>query len=220
MRIVILWLFTVALACFAADVAPPPVFPTELKLIQGPVLRNLTFERFGHDYVVVRYNGTLTPIQFIHIDPTQRAAVFAYRDALQAKSAVPAKTDALKPTVIEGQAFIVTQGAGSYKLGGMTVYALPLSALSNLDDAMGTPDLGPPLGSVETDGDGRFKFKLPTGDPCLIFAHGSRRLTYGIEFYEWAIKSLDIGDASNLLLTNSNLRTKLHAHVRVGEKEL
>ena len=184
----------------------------EIKLTNGAVFRNVTIVRYERDRVVLESSGGTGPITYGYIPEPLRTQMFAERDAQLATpkpAAVPTSSSAEKsPRVCEGQAFIVTRGAGNYILGDMTVYAFPMAVWSEADSQYGgeTMRLGKPLSRVKTDAEGKFKLQLPSEEEFFIFAQGGRLAGSQSEFYQWTVKSSDLKDRSNVLLTNSNLR--------------
>jgi hypothetical protein len=204
-----------AITAIAAD------FPTELKLTNGATLRNVSVVRWEKDRVILKHAGGIDPVRYDHIDAGQRATVLEARDAA---AAVAAKAKAEQPiipsavqagNVIEGQAFIVTRGAGNYKLGGMTIYAFPGDRMGAFDGSS-TVDLGEPTATAKTDADGKFKLKLPNSEDYFVFARSMRLAGSSQEDYEWIVKSSEITDRTNVLLENSNHTVPTRA-VKIGD---
>ena len=87
----------------------------------------------------------------------------------------------------KGQAFIVTQGAGNYKMGALSVYVLPPEAAKQFESVFGTVQLPKPLTTAITDADGNFQFSLPKGQGGFVFAQGRRSVGRYDEIYEWRV---------------------------------
>jgi hypothetical protein len=204
-----------AIAAVAAD------FPTELKLTNGATLHNVSVVRWEKDRVILKHAGGIDPIRYDHIDAAQRAAVLEVRDAATAAAAkAKAENPATPPAspasdVIEGQAFIVTRGAGNYKLGGMIIYAFPSERMGAFQTNL-TVELGEPIAKATTDSDGKFKLKLPSTESYFLFARSTRLAGSHQEDYEWIVQSSDITDRTNVLLENSNHRVPTRA-VKIGD---
>ncbi len=215
MRFLFLALFVPAFACAANDSAKEKSVITqpiaELKLTNGAVFRNVSIVRYEREMVVLKISGSNAPFQYRYIPEPLRTQMFAERDAELAKpkpAAVPIIPGVEKSSrAYEGQAFVVTRGAGNYKLGDMAVYAFPKSVWYEAESTVGgTMNFGRPLARAKTDAEGKFKLQLPTEEDFFIFAQASRLAGSSAEYYQWTVKSSELKDRSNVLLTNSNMR--------------
>ncbi len=200
----LLALLVSALTALAADA---PAFPSELRLASGATLRRCVVVRWTSDTVVVRHAGGVDPIRFANIAADQRPAVEAVRKAaIAADEAAAAKAiaDATAPRTYSGQAFVVTQGAGNYKLGAMAIYVFPMARWTNT--STGKWELGKPIARATTDAEGLFSFTVNGDEPFFLYATASRVISLRkTEEYLWLVKSVDIKDRKALHLTNTNL---------------
>ncbi len=215
MRFLFIALF-IAPVAWAANEAPkekPAIAQpiAELKLTNGTVFRNVTIVRYERENVVLKISGNNAPFLYRYISEPLRTQMLATRDIELAKpkptAGTPVPVADKPPQIYEGQAFIVTRGAGNYKLGDMTVYAFPMSVWSEAESTIGgTMRLGKPFCRTNTDAEGKFKLSPPNDEDFFLFAQGSRLAGGSQEFYQWTIKSTEFKDRSNAILTNSNLR--------------
>ena len=211
-----LWLLLLAVVSLAAAEADPAL-PSELKLTTGATLHNARPTRWEKEQVVVRHNSGLDAVRYANIVEAQRSQVLTARDAaLKAKAAESAKAvEASKLSrTLDGQAFIVTRCAGNYKPGGMAVYAFAASRLSAFE-TLTTIDLGKPIASSRTDAEGTFRIQLPSEEDFFIYARGSRLAGRESENYEWIVKSAEIADRSQVLLSSHNNRTPAARAVKI-----
>lgn len=176
-----------ALAVFAGEVdlsKPVSIF----RLSDGRVLKNVTFAKFNADTVLVRSNLGSLALRYEALPDDIRAAAEQKRPG--GARWFPGDTSGNSET-IEGQVFIQTQGASSYKFGNIDVYAFDLAALSYLDNPQGTVRLPKPIHRVTTDADGKFTIRVPLDRPYFIFAQATRVITGGTEVqeigYEWRV---------------------------------
>jgi len=205
-------------AVFGAEEKTVPVMPNEVTLTTGRVLRNVQVIRWEKDRVVMKYTGGADPIPFSLIAEPLRAQLSMIREA-STKAIEKAKAeeahkrevaaDISKARIDEqvkysGQAFIVTRGAGSYKLAGMTVVIFSSDAWEGMKSIMTPKRLPKPLLSVTTDADGKFEFSLPKGRPFTLLAQGQRLANRNEEKYEWALRSEDMVGLPQILLSNDN----------------
>jgi hypothetical protein len=203
------------IAAIAAD------FPTELKLTNGATLHNVSVVRWEKDRVILKHAGGADPVRYDHIDAGQRAIVLEARDAAAAAAAKAKAEQPIVPSappagnVIEGQAFIVTRGAGNYKLGGMTIYAFPSERMRAFETNM-TVELGEPIARATTDAEGKFKLKLPNAEDYFLFARSTRLAGSHQEDYEWIVQSSAITDRTNVLLETSNHHVPTRT-VKIGD---
>ncbi|HEY8560210.1 MAG TPA: hypothetical protein VIL74_07525 [Pyrinomonadaceae bacterium] len=95
-------------------------------------------------------------------------------------------------TEVEGQMFIVTKGAGNYKLGLVTIFFFRGSE---------------PVASVKTDADGKFSIKIPRGE-YIIQAASSRKIFDDTEFYKWNLPVKLTEAKHQIFLSNDNLTSE------------
>lgn len=201
-RLGFIWFLLAAASTFCAAEATAE-FPSELRLTSGLVLKKCTVVRWTSDSVVVRHQGGVDPIRFDRIASEQRAAVEEVRKAAQKPVAAPITPAAAENnTTIEGQAFIVTRGAGNYKLGDMRVRAFPIEVWGGDTHSW---NLGKPLAVATTDAEGKFRIKVPAGKEFFLYARGSRMAGGEHENYQWLLRSDKITDRAAVALTNSNM---------------
>ena len=96
-------------------------------------------------------------------------------------------------TEIDGQIFVVTQGAGTYKLSLVSVFVQKQS--------------GEPVATVKTDADGKFSLKLPRGEYAFK-AYASRKVWDETEFYEWDVPVRLEQAKQQVFLSNDNVIVK------------
>lgn len=201
--------------CGAVFAAETLELPDSVKLANGAVLKKISVLRWTSDGVVLKHQGGADPIRFAHIDASQRATFEALAKQAKKKAATSAPTAGSDSVSYKGQAFITTRGAGSYKLGGMTVYIFPDNVAGSFESNQ-VVDLPKPLTKVTTDADGKFSFKLPTATPFFVFAQGSRAVGNYHERYEWRLPSSAITDNASVLLMTENHRDS-HTRVRIAD---
>ncbi len=190
---------------FASD-APP--LPKECHLTSGVVLHHVSVIRWGQDAVTLKHDGGADPVRYANMADADRAAFEAARD-FNAENPPPVVSKPDPEVTFTGQAFVNTTSDGPVKMGGMTIYAFPVSASSAFDETMAdeltpmTVKLPKPLATTLTDGDGNFKMTVPGTDPFVLFAMAWRSYGHGpyvyLHRYMWRIKSDDIG--SDLILS-------------------
>jgi hypothetical protein len=220
----------IALAATAADSdKAAPQMPDEVTLTSGRVLRHVEVVRWEKDRVVLDYSGGVDPVPFSMITSVSMDDLVAMRDqALHAKKVAdkeqerkaarereiehnPALAKPEEQTQYHGQMFIVTKGAGNYKMGGVTVYVLPASTWDDLQSIVEPVYLPKPLAAPVSDSDGKFQFSLPKGMPFILLAQG-KRLAWNVEEkYEWCVKSQDLS-TPEILLSNNNHRDWLRTY--------
>ena len=201
------------LCCVTLRAAEPAAFPAELTLANGAVLHNARAESWEKDRVLVKHGGgALVSVRYQDIAEPQRAAVLALSQAgLKAKAETEAKATVAATALVQyqGQAFIATRGAGTYKLGAMKIYVLPASASGAFDTVMSTVSLPTPLLVVSTDADGKFSFARPKDEAFVLFAQAERVISAQLtERYEWRIDSEKITSPQAVLLSNDNHRDR------------
>jgi hypothetical protein len=208
----LLWLVGLCIASFgwAAEV---PQLPETVKLTNGAVLKKISVVRWTADGVVLKHQGGADPIRFAHIDASQRATFEALAKTAR-KQTAEAQAKGPEMLTYKGQAFIATRGAGSYKLGGMTVYIFPDIAARAFETNM-TVELPKPLAKLVTDADGNFSFTLPKDTAFFVFAQGQRLAGRVEELYEWRLASSVLSDPQRVLLETSNHRDT-HTRVKIA----
>lgn len=189
--------------------------PTEIKLVNGVVMRKVSIVRWNSDSVVLKHQGGIDPVLFAKISPEDRTKLIAFRDAqkFQDKPGASSNDAQAKSATIEGQVFVATRGSGNYKLGSVYVYAFPIDRVSSLE-SFSTPDLGKPIASSVSDAEGKFKLTINPEQEFFIFAQASRLAGSYRESYQWTVKSREIKDRSNVILSNHNLSVK-HQPVKI-----
>lgn len=210
---------TLILACLALTLGAQednsPVMPETVTLKSGRVLRNVEVIRWESNRVVLKYAGGADPVPFSIFkdpDPSQLPAIrAAEQKAAKAAALAAAKAAAAEKSkgedLIEyhGQAFIMTKGAGNYKIGGMTVLVLPPEAEEAFSSTYSTVSLPKPIAKASTDADGKFTFKLPAGQKFFLFGQSHRQLPSGnVEEYEWRVPSHKITNPASVLLNSWN----------------
>lgn len=203
-----------AVAAYCAEEKAPAVMPTEVTLTTGRVLRNVSVIRWESNRVVLKHTAGADPIAFALFKvptPAELPAIkAASMERLKKADTEKAKAAAAGPEMVEytGQAFITTRGAGSYKLGGMTINICQPETSSALEANMWRTTLKAPIMRVKTDADGNFSFKMQKGQEFFIFAQFSRFIggKTGTEYYEWRISSAKIDDTKTVQLNGFNAR--------------
>lgn len=211
MKRVLLGLFFAAVVAQADEPKAPPTMPSEVTLSSGRVLRNVQVLRWDKDRVVLKHAGGTEPVPFslfkVPAEADARVIRAAALDAEAKARLVAAKQDAVKAEEKEtrkGQAFIVTRGAGAYKMAGLTVYVLPQEAWSAMDTNTQPIFLPAPLATLTTDSDGNFEVTLPHGTPFVLLAQGHRLAGTREEIYEWRVRSADFKPGETIILGNDN----------------
>jgi hypothetical protein len=189
--------------------AAPAEMPAEVTLTSGRVLKKVSVIRWEKDKVVLKHLGGAEPVPFALIVGLSKEDLAEIRAADETKktkaieATKAAAADAAKPVSYSGQAFIVTQGAGNYLLGGMEIILLPAAAAGDFTSNSQIVLLPKPLHTVTTDGEGRFTFQMPGDAEFLLIAQNKRRISANHwETYEWHVLSSQIKDPKNILLSN------------------
>lgn len=208
-------LLLLPLLALAQEPPKEPTFPT-VRLADGRVLRNVTFGRAGADTVVLRAASGPVAVRYEALPDDVRAAAEKRRPGGPRWFAgdTSGNTD-----TVEGQVFIQTAGAGSYKFGEVDVYAFDLALLQNFHHpSQGVVRLPRPIHRTTTDADGRFTLKLPRDRPYFIFAQASRLRVAGpdtwTERFEWRVP-MDAVRAGKPLLLSSDHRTTYTARLEI-----
>lgn len=168
-----------------------------LRLDDGRILKNVTFANFRPLDVLLRHSSGTTLLRYEFLPESVREAAEARRPGAAM----------INRMEIQGQVFVQTAGSGSYKFGNVTVYAFDLGALQAWTsvDKDGTVHLPRPLCETITDGDGKFKLKVPADSPFFIFCQATRLLAESTERDEWRLESDKIKRPDQVFLSNDSL---------------
>ncbi len=207
-------LFTAA--TFAADEKSPPTMPDEITLTSGRVLRRVEVTRWEKERVIVKHAGGAEAIPFAVIKAPSVELLKAVRDEWikdSKKAATQAKVSAAAsngPARYEGQAFIVTRGAGNYKIGGMRIHVYFRSELEMRDTFKWASQLPAPDATTVTDADGKFNFTAPATGNVTIVARSSRLAGGRQERYLWITGVDDWPARLTPFLSNNNEEPEPH----------
>lgn len=176
-----------------------------IRLSDGRVLKNVTFVKFGADIVLMRSNLGPVGVRYEALPEDIRASAEQKRPGGPRWFAGDTSGNTEK---IEGQIFIQTAGASSYKFGNTNVYAFDLYALDYFNQ-LGKPiHLPKPIHVTTTDADGKFTLKVPLDRPYFIFAQ-AERLTgdaasqnLSTSTYEWRVPMSAVRKGKLLLLSS------------------
>lgn len=169
--------------------------PSEVTLKSGAVLRKVTVVRFEKDRVILKHAGGVDPVRF---DVLATGSAKAFSDYLAEQA---------KPRTYRGSIFVVTKGAGSYKMGNVQVFIVPL-AKNRAKQLMPTlAEDSMPAGAkmTRTDSDGRFQFKWQGTDTFTICIFAKRLAGGDTELYNWIIERAEITDPDDIQLSNHNM---------------
>jgi len=161
--------------------AEPIVTPKEVHLVGGQTLQQVVVTKWQKDSIVVRYLGGVTPIRYAHMAP-------ASRQIFEALHSVTHECN--------GSAYVVTRGAGAYKLANIVLTITPEIGYASIQPAITT----------RTDGEGKFKFKWKGPGNFTIEATASRLAGGETEVYFWSVTRPTIPDLADIQLSNHNLR--------------
>ena len=219
MRYLILFALMISTALAAEKPEEPvPTMPDEVTLTTGRVLRKVQVVRWEKDRVVLKHAAGADPIAFSlfkspapgDLPAMQKAFEFA-RDAEFKKQRNEAKADLERQrnqaSVVkyDGQAFIVTRGAGNYKLGGVVVrvYLKPLAEIRNtLKWSSSRPE---PDAIATVDAEGKFSFTAPPTGPVTLVARARRLAGSTEEIYLWIVDADAGANRFEPRLSNDNL---------------
>lgn len=111
-------------------------------------------------------------------------------------------------SVVSGEAFIVTRGAGNYKLGAVEVKFFEKARIETIKARGEAPAYGEltPAGQAMTNSDGKFSLQLPSGDYVAVAA-AEREVGAETEEYEWELP-VTVSGKTQLLLSSSNAKVK------------
>jgi hypothetical protein len=188
---------------------------SELQLNNGAVLRSVEFISFGSATLMAKWDGGRGTIRYDQLPASIDSQIRSFKPQITARALRPAKTKAPvvieKNTTISGQVYVITRGAGAYKLPGVSVSFYPCSDFNSLVSYErekfrarhnGKPisvsiydasfawgetmrDFGLTPVNATTDADGRYEVSLPPG--CYIaLCFASREVADGPETYLWA----------------------------------
>jgi hypothetical protein len=202
------------LACwaFAAEVdLTKPI--AAIRLPDGRILKNVTFTKYGPETISTKSSLGFLAIRYEALPDDIRAAAEQKRPG--GAKWFPGDTSG-NTEKIEGQIFVTTLGAGSYKFSSVEVYAFDLAALDFFKHAQGTVNLPRPISVATSDADGKFILKVPITRPYFIFAQALRLRTVGPDTYpevhEWRVPMNEIRQGRPLFLSEQNslrLQTKV-----------
>jgi hypothetical protein len=193
-----------ALACLlGAQETPYPVLPDVVMLSTGRVLKKPVVRKCGAEMVVLAGTGWTQSVRYDALPDDVRSALEPFRPG----GAQWFSGDTSANTIeIEGQIFVQTNGASSYKFGDTEVYLFDLYALEKFTGD-GTMVLLPkPIHKTTTDADGKFKLRVPKNKPYFIFAQTSRFIAAGelssTERYEWRVPMSAVRKGQTLRLAS------------------
>jgi len=166
-----------AFSAIAAD------FPTELKLTNGATLRNVSVVRMEKDRIILKHAGGIDPIRFSQIDPVQRGEILGEPN---------------KAYKYGGEVFVVTRGAGNYKLGGIEV-----SVFNGVKSSYGQSMKA--TKAVRTDSDGKFAFDWTGDAQFFLIVKATRRISGETEVYSWKLDRYELSPVEHFQLSNHNM---------------
>jgi hypothetical protein len=202
-KLFFVWLLLASLAAAQVDLSKPvPV----IRLPDGRVHKNVTFLKFGPAIVTIRSHLGTSVIRYEFLPDDVRSAAEQQRPG--GPKWFPGDTSG-NTEVIEGQVFLQTQGASSYKFGNTEVYAFDLALLTHLDNTGGKRVRLPlPIHRTTTDADGKFTLKVPVDRPYFIFCQASRFIAAGdlseTVSYEWRVPMSAVRQGKLLQLSSEH----------------
>jgi hypothetical protein len=183
-------LFLAILAIGTIQAAEPayPALPEVVMLSTGLVLKKAAVKKCGPELVTVGGAGWSNSIRYEAFPDDVRSLLEPFRPG--GARWFPGDTSA-NTIDIDGQIFIQTAGASSYKFGNIDVYLFDLNLLSRFSGDTRKINLPRPIHKTTTDADGKFRLRAPKNRPYFIFAQ-AQRLTAGvqttaIENFEWRV---------------------------------
>lgn len=202
----------------AEEAKPTPEMPSEITLTSGRVLRNVKVIRWERERVVLKHSAGADPIAFTLIKSIPLEQLHAMQDAaINAAGRAAAETrkkqaaDKVASEIkrYEGQIFIVTKGAGSYKMAG-TIFRVYYKPVSDIRDTFKWSSFPPKADDIgTTDSEGRFSFEAPPSGPITIVAKDQRLVganpQYNNERYLWIVSVDEMKDRFHPILSNSNM---------------
>lgn len=223
MKIIALLCWLVAGALCAAEDKEKlaPVMPSEVTLTSGRVLRNVQVIRWEKDRVVLKHSAGADPIAFTlfksptpaelpamkvaGIEAGKKAEAEAKKTEAETKKAIAA---ANAPRRYDGQIFIVTRGAGNYKLGGVIV-RIYYKSVAEVKDAFKWGTVAPKADDIGTsDAEGKFSFEGPPTGPITIVAKSDRLVgrntAYDTEKYLWVVSVDEMANRFTPILSTQN----------------
>jgi hypothetical protein len=215
--IAVLLLGAVLPATYGSDRASARI--DELKLTNGTTLHDVEFVSFGTNTVMARWNGGKGTIAYSNLPASVLDKIAALRPEPPKPRPLPTigVTEPklfTSPVRVLGQVYVITRGAGAYKIPGESVYAYPCSdfaalvkdqialfqkktsgdktidfVLPRLRTARSLAAfkslLGQPI-ETTTDADGKFELNLPAG-AYIVLCYASRDVVDYTERYLWAL---------------------------------
>lgn len=187
----------------AADVDLSKPVP-RLRLPDGRILENVQFVSFKTVDVFVRFKAGSMVLRYEVLPDDIRAAAEQKRPG--GPRWFPGET-AENSEEITGQVFVQTAGAGAYKFGEVKVYAFAAAHLDawqrvGFDQVVHLPR---PLSVATTDGDGKYRLRVPKNTPYFIFCQTTRMFSDGThEYNEWRVPGETFKTAKEAFLTGAN----------------
>lgn len=190
-------------ATSAATEVTYPTLPEVVMLSTGRVLKKAVVKKAGPELVTVGGNGWSESVRYEAFPDDVRSVLEPLRPG--GARWFPGDTSA-NTLEIEGQIFIQTVGASSYKFGNVDVYLFDSHALSRFSGDTTLVHLPRPIHKTTTDADGKFKLRVPKNKPYFIFAQTSRERpgveTMITETYEWRVPMSAVRKGQTLKLSS------------------
>lgn len=157
-------------------------------LSTGRVLKKAQVKKCTVDLVVLSGTGWIESVRYEALPDDVRSQLEPFRPGGPRWFAGDTSDNTIE---FEGQIFIQTAGASSYKFGNVDVYLFDLHLLSRFSGDTKNVSLPRPLHKTTTDADGKFKLRAPKNKPYFIFAQSSRVIAAGdvseTLLYEWRV---------------------------------
>lgn len=190
-------------AALAQDAKPFPALPEVVMLSTGRILKKPVVKKCGSEMVVLGGSGWTESVRYEALPDDVRSVLEPFRPGGARWFAGDTSANTLE---IDGQIFIQTQGASSYKFGNVDVYLFDLHVLSRFSGDTKQIHLPRPLHKTTTDADGKFKLRVPKTKPYFIFAQSSRMVVAGESsetlLYEWRVPMSAVRKGQTLKLAS------------------
>lgn len=199
---ILLLLFLITAGISAGQIDLSKAVPL-MRLPDGRVLKNVQFVKFGPDTVTLKSHLGPALVRYEFLPDDVRAEAEKQRPG--GPKWFPGET-AEQVLTLQGQVFVQTRGAGSYQFGGVKVYAFDSRHLREWETNMMEIKLPKPLSVATTDGDGRFKMKVPKDVSFFIYCYTSRLLSVDVtERNEWRVPFEKFKSAEEIILSHNNV---------------
>jgi len=193
-----------AAALYAAETIDLSKPVPRLRLADGRILQDVQFVNFKTLDIFIRHRAGSMALRYEALPDELRAVAEQKRPG--GPRWFPGDT-AERQLAIEGQVFVTTRGASTYKFGEVKVYAFDAQHLDawnrvGFDKVVRLPKA---LAVATTDADGKFKLSVPKDTVYFLFCQTSRLIGNETEYNEWRVPGETFKNPKEAYLSGKNL---------------